>query len=87
MAANQSGKGNPASKRMSNPKRKAARERSWERAQKRHKRNREAGEASAALNKQTRESGGLTPWEEARQARREHRAAAQAARQAKRGAA
>jgi hypothetical protein len=47
---NQGGKGNPASHRIGNARRKERRQQSWLRAQKRHEANRKANEAQHAEN-------------------------------------
>lgn len=54
---NQGGKGNPASHRMSNPKRKSRREASWARSQARKAKNRAENEARAKANAERRKAG------------------------------
>lgn len=67
MANKQSGvKGNPAAKRMSNPKRKAKRERAWLRAQKRKAENIRAAQAAFEANEEYRKAGQLTPYQQRR---------------------
>ena len=73
MAGNPANKGNPASKRIGNPKRKARREASWARSQARKRKNREENEARAARNRELRAQGLPTPVELAQKARRERR--------------
>lgn len=67
-------KGNGASKRMANPKRKASRERCWARGQKRKEQRIAAAAERAQLNAELRAAGDLTPWELARLKRTEKRA-------------
>lgn len=62
-------KGNGASKRMSNPRRKARREACWSRGQKRKEARRIAAEDAALRNSNARANGELTPWEKAKAAR------------------
>ena len=50
MASNQGGKGNPASKRIGNARRKERRQQSWLRSQKRHDENRRENERQHAEN-------------------------------------
>jgi hypothetical protein len=76
---NQGGKGNPASHRMSNPKRKARRERSWARAQVKKAKNRAENEKRAADNRTLREQGLPAPHEAKQIKRREKRDALRAA--------
>ena len=67
MAGKASGvKGNPAAKRMSNPKRKAKRERCWLRAQKRKAENIAAAKAAFEANEEFRKNGKLTPYQQRR---------------------
>lgn len=73
MSNQSSNKGNPASKRMSNPNKKACRSRSWARGQKRKKQRVEAQEKREMDNRQRREQGLPTPWEEAQRDRAERR--------------
>jgi hypothetical protein len=68
----QKSKGNPASKRMLNEHRKAGRSLSWRRGKTRKERNREA---QAARERENRRRDGLTPWKQARAARKARRAA------------
>jgi hypothetical protein len=63
MATQQGGKGNPASKRMMNPKLKARRARSWERGQERKAQRVEGQLARQRKNEELRSAGMLTPWE------------------------
>lgn len=58
-----SNKGNPASHRMGNAKRKERRARCWERGQKRKKARREAEEQAHLRNVKLQKEGRLTPWE------------------------
>ena len=57
---NQSSKGNGASKRMSNPKRKERRQRAWIKAQKRNEKNRRENEARKKANDEMLKANGLT---------------------------
>lgn len=79
MSGQQSAKGNPATKRMGNPKRKERRARSWAAGQKRKEARRAAEAAAAARNADLRSEGQLTPWEAACAARRARRTASRAA--------
>lgn len=64
-----SSKGNPASKRMTNQNLKLRRASSWARGQERKKQRVAAQEAAHKRNV----AAGVTPWEEAVQARKERR--------------
>src|SRR4249919_558784 len=68
--AQQGGKGNPASHRMSNASLKARRARSWARAQLKKARNRAENERRAVNNRALREQGLPTPHEAKKAARR-----------------
>jgi aspartate/methionine/tyrosine aminotransferase len=70
MAGNNGGKGNPASHRMSNPKRKARREASWNRAQVKKRHNRELNEAQHKINLELKSLGLPTPHELKKEIRR-----------------
>lgn len=73
MAGKASGvKGNPAAKRMSNVRRKAKRERSWLRRQRRKAENIAAAKAAFEANEVYRKAGQPTPYQ---QRRAEQRAA------------
>lgn len=74
MATQSKSKGNPASKRMTNEKRKARRHACWLRGQDRKRKRREANEDAHKRNQHRRASGELTPWERAKTARAERRA-------------
>lgn len=63
MAGGNSAKGNPATHRMSNPKRKARREACWARGQKRKQERQKATEAAAKRNAELHYTETLTPWE------------------------
>jgi hypothetical protein len=78
MAAD-SAKGNPASKRMTNPVRKTRRERCWRNGQKRKAERVKAQQEREAANRTRREAGDLTPWELACELRAARRAAARQA--------
>lgn len=82
MSTQQGGKGNPATRRMGNPKRKATRERSWAAGQKRKAARQAADAAAKARNDALRAAGELPPWEAARLARRARRAEQAAQRKA-----
>ena len=69
----QSAKGNPASHRMSNPKRAARRERCWLRGQARKAERTKTNLAAASRNKRLRADGKLTPWEPAKRERHARR--------------
>lgn len=71
--ADNSNKGNPASKRMTNPRRKAARAVSWARGQRRKAARVEAQREREAANRQRRENGEPTPWEQSQIDRRDRR--------------
>lgn len=74
MATKASGvKGNPASKRMSNANLKARRARSWLAGQRRKAARVKAQKQREAANKELREAGLRTPWEEAKARRFERR--------------
>lgn len=73
MANQNSSKGNPASHRMSNPRRKARRAECWLRSQKRKERNRDANEERAAANRYARMIGDPTPHEAKKAKRRAKR--------------
>lgn len=75
MSNQNSAKGNPASKRMSNVQRKAKRANSWNRCQKRKAAKREAVAEREAQNRVRRAEGTPTPWEAAKAARKARRAA------------
>jgi hypothetical protein len=75
MSNQNSSKGNPAHKRMSNPAKKAVRQNSWNRCQKRKAARREAQAQREAANRRLRAEGLPTPWEAARAARKARRAA------------
>lgn len=79
MPSNRSGKGNPASHRMSNASLKARRARSWARAQVKKARNRAENEAQAVINRELREQGLPTPHEAKKAARKARRDAMRAA--------
>jgi hypothetical protein len=74
--AENSNKGNPASKRMTNPRRKERRARSWLRGQKRKAERVKAQEERAAANRERRAEGLMTPWEIAKELRLDRRARA-----------
>lgn len=69
MANTKSGKGNPASHRMSNANLKARRQRSWAAGQKRKEARRAAQKARERANAELRAQGLPTPWERAQRAR------------------
>lgn len=71
MANQNSAKGNPASKRMTNPKRKAKRERSWKKRQEVKAKNIAANERRRKANDDLRKVGQLTPYQERRLAQRD----------------
>lgn len=74
MAGNRAaGKGNPASHRMGNPKLKARRQSSWNRAQVKKKKNRELNEAQHKINLELRALGLPTAHEVKKELRREKR--------------
>lgn len=73
---NQGGKGNPASHRMSNPRLKAARAKSWARGQARKAAARVLVATAERENSAARAAGGLTPWEQAQAKRRQRRGGA-----------
>lgn len=66
MSNGSSAKGNPASKRMSNPKLKAKFARCWENGQRRKKARREAAALAEQRNRELIEAGELTPWQAAK---------------------
>lgn len=70
MASSNSAKGNPASTRMSNSRRKARRAECWARSEKRKKALRETQEAAHKRNLATIAAGGKTPWQLAKARRR-----------------
>ena len=76
MAKQQGGKGNPASKRMSNARLKVKRARSWSQGQDRKKASRKANDLREQRNRDLRANGRLTAWEEAQAKRRQERKAA-----------
>lgn len=67
-------KGNPASKRMQNKNLQARREASWKRGQKRKEERKAEAARRAQKNKDLRAQGLLTPWQQAKAARRFMRA-------------
>lgn len=75
MANQNSAKGNPASKRMSNPAKKALRQACWARGEKRKKLRVAKQEKQAAHNRALRADGEPTPWETAKAVRAARRAA------------
>jgi hypothetical protein len=70
VAGSSSAKGNPASHRMSNTNLKARRAASWKTGQKRKEERKAEAINAERRNRQTKLSGGLTPWELAKQKRR-----------------
>jgi hypothetical protein len=71
--ATTTGKGNPASHRMSNAAYKDRRARSWIRGQRRRAERREQQEARHAANQERRKNGQPTPWQIVKQKRFEAR--------------
>ena len=74
MSNQQSAKGNPASKRMSNVARQNRRQNSWNRCQKKKEAKRAAVAEREAANRARRAEGTPTPWEAAKAARKARRA-------------
>lgn len=70
MADNSSSKGNPAGKRMANPRLKTRRAECWARSQRKKIEHAKENAARAAANKLTRAAGELTPHEIQRAKRR-----------------
>lgn len=68
-----SAKGNPASHRMSNPRLKEKFARCWRNGQKRKAERQARALAAQRRNAELRESGELTPWEQAKAARKARR--------------
>lgn len=66
-------KGNPASKRMQNPRRIARRAACWLRGQERKKLRKELQKEREAKNRKLRAQGALTPWKEAKKRRYDNR--------------
>lgn len=74
MSARDSHKGNGAHKRMSNERRKARRQRCWQRGESRKIQHSRENAARAAQNRILRAQGEPTPWELATELRKERRA-------------
>jgi hypothetical protein len=79
MANGNSAKGNPASHRMSNANRKAKRAERWAKARKRRDLANQANAQREQANTAARAAGEMTPWERAKAARAQKRAAKSAA--------
>lgn len=67
MANQNSAKGNPASKRMTNQARKAKRERSWKKRQREKEETKREVKKREDANKATKKAGGLTPHQQNQQ--------------------
>lgn len=73
MAGQQSAKGNPATHRMGNPRRKARRAECWARGQKRKLARKKEADEAQKFNAGVVAGGGMTPWQRAKALRAERR--------------